>query len=353
MNIKIPVCSIALGVLLFSAGTHADHAVVGIQGGHSGPITTTSATPLPLGQHHFSLDFQFLDFDPVSDDILAEASENDEDVHSTDSLSRTAINYAFGFSKKLTVGFSLPHVQRNGLKEAAHGEEHHEEEEGGEEHDDEGGDHHEVGGVDFLGDAGGLGDLQVFGVYGLGEESTARRSALIFGFKAPTGKTKARSNDGELLEVELQPGSGSWDVFFGLAHSRQLGKASFDTNVLYTVANKGARATNLGDIFNYNLSLAYPLKGGKNHNPTGNGQARADYNFSLVFEVNGEWRERVEIESESQFNTGGNTVFFSPGIKLTAGKWVLSGAVGIAYVNLNGIQSEADTRFLVNIGRSL
>ncbi len=348
MSIKVPLCSVILCTLLLSGGARADHALVGIHGGLAGPITTTTAVNMAEGRHSFNLGIQYIDFDAVSDEVLAEASENDEDVHSTDSLSRTAINYAFGFSEKLTFGLALPYIQRKGLKEATHEDEHHEDEEEEEEHHDE-------SGVTFLGDAGGLGDLQVFGVYGLGDQMSDSRSALIFGLKTPTGKTDARGDNGELLEVELQPGSGSWDVFLGLTYSSKLGAASLDTNVLYTIAHEGTRETTLGDILNYNLSLAWPLTGGEHRHTVDAGLDHHDddVNVTLVFEVNGEWRDRVDIAGETQENTGGNLIYFSPGVKLTSGNWVAGVAVGIPYVELNGIQSEPKTRFILSVGRTL
>ena len=56
-------------MLLVTAGARADHAVIGIQGGLAGPITTTTAMNMAEGQNSFTLDFQYIGFDAVSDDV--------------------------------------------------------------------------------------------------------------------------------------------------------------------------------------------------------------------------------------------------------------------------------------------
>src|SRR5215218_7222948 len=85
----------------------------------------------------------------------------------------------------------------------------------------------------------------------------------------PTGGNPCRplqpetvyDRQGERFETEFQPGSGSYDPLAGLALSQRLGRWSFDTNVLYVFANKGAQRTNLGDRFQYNGALSYRLFG--------------------------------------------------------------------------------------------
>ncbi len=345
------------GLVMLSNVAMADHPTVGVQGNLGGPITTTSAHGLPEGQLAASLDFQYIDFDPVSDARLALGSERGEDVHSADSLSRTALNVAFGISDKLTLGLSLPYMERKGLREAAHG--HQESQEEG--HDDAPTekDHPEELGneqIEHLGDASGFGDAQIYGTYQLSASVKGNSSALMFGLKVPTGETHQKSRDGERLETELQPGSGSWDPFLGLAYSRSWGAWSFNSNMLYTLVTEGSQSTDLGDVLNYNLSLSHPIytaaAAGHQGHQHDHRELPSAFSTAFIFEINGEWRDRTEIRGETERNSGGNLVYLSPGLSVKAGDWSMSAALSFPIENLNGVQSEPETRLVFRLGRA-
>jgi len=175
------------------------------------------------------------------------------------------------------------------------------------------------------------------------------RAALLFGLKAPTGVTDETSRGGERLEIELQPGSGSWDTFLGLAYSRNLGNWSLDTNILYTFVMEGAQDTDLGNIFNYNLALSYPLSGDSHQHHT-HDHLHSGFTSVFVFELNGEWRDHVEINGLTESNSGGNLFYLSPGLVMNVNKWSLGLSVAIPITNLNGIQSEPETRLIAQLG---
>jgi hypothetical protein len=71
--------------------------------------------------------------------------------------------------------------------------------------------------------------------------------------------TDRRNNQGELFDAEFQPGSGSWDVLFGLAYTKRFGAWPFDANVLYMLVTEGVQNTDLGDRFLYNAAISYRL----------------------------------------------------------------------------------------------
>jgi len=293
---------------------------------------TGSAETLGDGQWALSVDFQYLDFDAVSRHKLEQEAEQGSDVHSTDSLARGSLDLLWGVTDELTAGISLPYVHRNDMYQTAH---HHDEEA-----DEMHGDHADGGdAVERLGNAGGLGDLRIFGQYRwLRDPSSGLSAAMVAGIKTPTGSTDEEGDGGDRLETELQPGSGSWDVFGGVVASYPLGLVSLDASLLYTYVTDGAQNTDLGDIFNYNLSLAYRL---------GNGHTDHQHSHlvtTLLFEINGEWREKLNISGEEEANSGGNVVYLSPGFTLGASNWVLAVSVGYPIDDLHGIQSEPSLR---------
>ena len=108
-----------------------------------------------------------------------------------------------------------------------------------------------VNSVTNRGGTEGVGDLTALGYWRfLNNQATDTQAALLFGVKAPTGRTKVYDRQGALFETEFQPGSGSWDPLAGLALTQRLGAAwSFSANVLYAFAGQGAQHTDLGDRF--------------------------------------------------------------------------------------------------------
>ena len=221
---------------------------------------------------------------------------------------------------------------------------------------------------------------------------TGTQAAVLFGLKAPTGRTRVYDRQGERFETEFQPGSGSYDPLAGLALSQRLGHWSFDTNVLYVFATEGAQRTNLGDRFQYNAALSYRVFGatagetpgveagpsvaymhaGHDHPPAArhehvpdrvhSHQRETPHSHELevprvpqlaidaVLELNGEWHDKQVIEHEKDRNSGGNVVYLSPGIRVSYGS--LSGfvSVGVPVVNhMNGLQSKPRERVVTGL----
>ena len=323
-----------LMILGFLSAAYADHPVAGLQSGAAGPIITSSGKTAKKGMGAIGINFQHVDFDNFSNERLSELTDQDEDVHGTSSLQRTSIDAVFGVTNNLTLGISVPFVKRNNLKETAH---HGSDEE-----------------FELLGDAEGLGDVQAFGQYQFYSNPTSGTFiSALFGVKLATGDTDEKSQEGERLEVELQPGTGSTDPFLGFAVSKSLGLWNLDTNLLYTMATEGSQDTDLGDILNYNAALSTLLSSLFNsrddHKSHGHDNHMTD-NLNLVLEMNGEWRDRIEIDNETERNSGGNVVYLSPGVSLTTYGWVFSALAGWPVVDdLHGEQSDPEFRFVFKL----
>jgi hypothetical protein len=76
------------------------------------------------------------------------------------------------------------------------------------------------------------------------------------------------------------------------------------------------------------------------HEPTGP-------SLDLVLELNGEWHAEQVTNGIADPNSGGNTIFLSPGLRLSQDKWSSFVSVGIPVVDdLNGIQSEPNWRII-------
>ncbi|MEH6467533.1 MAG: transporter [Porticoccus sp.] len=339
---------IVYSLMLTALPALADHPSLGINSGYGGAIVGQSATTLPEGAFSFSLKQEYIENNTFSDRKLSEFGEAGQDVHSVESLDVINLNTAWGFSEKLTLGLSLPVISRNNISQAPH---HHEEEEEEEHHEED------APSVDALGDSSGIGDLTAYGQYQFFTSADNRRlAAIYFGVKLPTGKTDQKTDQGETFEAEHQPGSGSVDGLLGLSYSQRLNRWSLDSSILASLATEGTQDTDLGNALNYDLALSYPLMAAEeshnhhdhHHSPSLTSAA------TIVFELNGEWRDKVDVDGTTQAHTGGNLVYLTAGVRVNFGRqWSATLSGGIPVVeNLNGQQSDPNWRGGLVLSRS-
>ena len=328
MDNKQYLIATSIVVLLFPYGTPviADHPSVGLSSGKATPITTTSAETLAKGQWSFGFNFEYNDNDTISDERLIANAEADEDsdVHSIGTLKQYSLYFATGLSDNLTLAGQLPYVKRSNIVEAHH-------------------DHGDTE-IEELGSSEGIGDARIFGQYRFYSNDITRNSmAAIFGIKLPTGETNEESPE-EKLEAELQPGSGSWDPFFGLAFSKQWDKWAFDTNATFQLVTEGTQDTDLGDFFGANAAISYRINTRHEHQ---NHHDHLDMQWDLILELNSEWREKEDNDGETNDDSGGLLVFLSPGVRVSANGFSAALSIGIPIVeDLNGLQSEPEARVI-------
>jgi hypothetical protein len=318
----------------------------------AGPIVTISADTLDKDHSVAAVTLNYQSLDGLSTDTLLSAtaamppgSPESNNVHDLRSIQAYAISYAYGVTNDFTVAVTLPYVCRTGIREA--------------EEDEATGELE----VENFGPADGIGDLTLFGQYRFFNQRHTELAAL-FGLVTPTGRTNAHTAEGGLFDAEFQPGTGAWDPLLGLAWTHHEGKWSYDVNVLYTLATTGTQNTDLGDRFQYNFAVSYRLMSlGSGEHPMFHGAERHEEgddghhhehghetsrpSLDLVLELNGEWHAEQVTNGISDPNSGGNTIFISPGLRLSQDKWSGFVSVGIPVVDdLNGIQSEPDVRVI-------
>jgi hypothetical protein len=235
----------------------------------------------------------------------------DQVVHSVGSLLNLAANIAYGVTDDLTVGASLPYIERNNIREA---------------HSDMG-----IGEAALAGDSTGIGDLGLFAQYRVFHDAN-QDVAFLAGLKVPSGETRERELEGGLFETEQQPGSGSWDPFAGLAFNHSWRRTGIAANVLYTFTTEGSQQTELGDIFNYNLALSYRAYSPEDTHD----HHHHNHAFNILDYIN------VALE------LNGHVLFISPGIRIGLGhRWSLFSSIGLPVINnLNGQQSEPEYRII-------
>lgn len=166
------------------------------------------------------------------------------------------------------------------------------------------------------------------------------RVAPFIGAELPTGDDDDSDRLG-LLPAPLQLGSGSWDPFAGVVATFQTLDYQLDAQVAYKL-NTEANNFEFGDEFRLDGSLQYRLW------PRELGTGVPSFLYGVV-EANFLHREKNEIGGVSNPNSGGMTLYLSPGLQYVTKRTVLEAILQIPVVqDLNGTALEED--FIVRAG---
>jgi len=185
--------------------------------------------------------------------------------------------------------------------------------------------------------AQGLGDARIFARYTVLQKDQAGQTFRISpfaGLELPTGDNDETDRLGR-LPVKLQTGSGALDIFGGVVMTFATTDYQIDMSISYQ-DNREADNIELGNVFKADASLQYRVW------PTELTAATDSFLFA-VLEANLLHEEETTIGGISQSNSGGTTLFISPGIQYAAKTWIAEAAVQLPVVqNLGGTQLEKD-----------
>jgi hypothetical protein len=311
--------------------------------GSGGGITVFTPDTLDAGHWAAGLRLSYTRPEQRSDAELEALAAQHIHAHNTDYNLNASLGVAYGINHHLTVSAELPYVRRDDLREGTH--------------DHVGG--VPVNGVERLGSVAGIGDMNLLAKYRLTDGGTTG-FALIGGIKLPTGSTHKTSPDGERLETEHQPGTGSWDPIFGASASTRLGAAQLSASALYQISTKGAQATRLGNRLQGGIALSHRFgEPPHEHAPTHNHhhgdeldeqhEAHAHSSWDAFVELAGEWEGRQKVGGEAEQASGGKWAWVAPGLRFNAASgW--SASAGVAIPVWQKIRaSHPDNRFRVTL----
>lgn len=197
-----------------------------------------------------------------------------------------------------------------------------------------------IGGQDIGRGKRGLGDLTVLGRYTAYEYNAPGRTLRIapfLGVKAPTGAHRARDGSGR-LPAALQPGSGSWDVLGGAVLTWQTLDYQIDSQVSYK-ANREANGVRAGNVATLDASLQYRLW------PRSLGAGVPAFLYG-VLEARLVDAGKDRGGGVSDPNSGGTTLFITPGLQYVTRKWIVeAGVQAPVSQKLNGTALETDYVF--------
>ena len=331
---RITALPLFVAAVSVSAPAHADHPVAGGSVSGSGPIVTTSAeTPAP-GSLAAGIQATLTRPDSYDDaELIAFAAQHVE-AHTTDFNLRFNASLAYGLSDHLAVSANLPLIRRDDLRGGRHG--------------------HASGastnGVEDLGTVSGLGDLSLMAQYVLADRHEQGWAlAILAGLKLPTGSTTEAADDGERLETEHQPGTGSWDPLLGLAAQKRWGATSLHGSVLYQVSSRGSQDTRLGDRLNLNAALVFDLSREPEHEEP---EHQDHGGLALVLETNYEREGPQEIAGTVDDESGGEILWLSPGLRFApAAGWSAGLSAGVPVWQRIGVSHPENAfRLIVQLG---
>ena len=188
-----------------------------------------------------------------------------------------------------------------------------------------------------------LGDVRVLARRRLASFEDATPSAgvatLNFGLKLPTGKTDIKNGNGDPAERSLQPGTGTTDLLVGASYSKLRPTQNLSTFV------QGMLQLPLYEHDDYKPGNRVTLDAGLRY---GVGEQ-----IGLLLQANALWRGRDRGAEAEPDDSGGTSLFLSPGVSWSPAKSLnLYGFYQLPlYQYVNGVQLTARRAFV--IGASL
>lgn len=172
-------------------------------------------------------------------------------------------------------------------------------------------------------DTAGFSDISLFGRYTLYKKDftgSTFRVAPVFGLTAPTGDDNDSDRFGELPRP-LQAGDGAWDVFGGAVVTYQTLQYQVDGQLLYR-ENGRHDGFARGDETRFDASLQYRIWPRSMKGVPGT----PGFVYALL-ESNLIHRERDDVGSGTDANSGGTQWLLAPGLQYVSRGWIVEGTV--------------------------
>lgn len=174
--------------------------------------------------------------------------------------------------------------------------------------------------------ANGLGDPEVLAIAQLLQFGGAWQLHGLAGGRIPLGASDQSDDAGVLLDQHLQTGSGAWAGIFGVQLLHASGSVPLFFSASYQANGANDRDFAYGNVFRFNAAAQKGLAGA----------------LDVIAEINGRVAAYDDEGGQSDVNSGGTAVYFSPGLRVRLGGVMsLRSQVQIPVVeNLHGVQNE-------------
>jgi hypothetical protein len=188
--------------------------------------------------------------------------------------------------------------------------------------------------------------------------------AVIAGIKLPTGSTHRRSLDGERLETEHQPGTGSWDPIFGASASLPMGAIQATASALYQLSGKGAQHSRLGNRLQGGIALSHRFGEAAHEHADGHHHHHGDEldehheaphsSWDAFVEFTGEWERKQKVDGEVEEASGGSWAYVAPGVRFNAvSGWSAAAALAVpVWQDIRASHPDNRYRVMLSLGRA-
>ena len=178
----------------------------------------------------------------------------------------------------------------------------------------------------------GWGDLFLFGDYAFFKEEN-KSGSLVGGIKFPAGSTDEVNSAGDKFEIELQPGTGSFDYVVGGVYKQQMNRVDLLANMAYVFKTEGARDFEFGDLFSTSLFVDYLL----------NPESKM-FNTKVGIDANFQYEQKQNHNGSKVPDSGGTTLLLGPALNIGATQdiAIFSSFMFPVYQNLGGVHQELD-----------
>lgn len=192
----------------------------------------------------------------------------------------------------------------------------------------------------------GLGDVVVMGRYALLSERSGDwlNLAVGAGLALPTGDAdhknpKPFSKNYEYMGPGAQLGTGSFDPKFELGATKFLGRSRFDAHLMLTFPGEGAHGSRKGNQYKCDVGYSYAL----------------NRSLDIELELNGVYQAKHIHDASETVNTGGTTVFLTPGVhwKINERLHFSLGVPIVIYRDLNGESADPEFQSKYGLGENI
>jgi len=185
----------------------------------------------------------------------------------------------------------------------------------------------------------GVGDITLLGKYRIYTKdypSKTSRLSILGGIKLPIGEDDEEDSFGRLPQ-DLQLGSGSFDPIVGTAYTWQTLDNELDIDFTYKFNTEGTNDFEFGDLLKYNIAYQRRIW------PFQLPEEGLYSQLNLVLELNGQYQAKNRRAGVKDADSGGRTIFLSPGIQYVTERFILESSIQLPSIqDLNGSQVETD-----------
>lgn len=256
------------------------------------------ASPEP-GKFSLQLTYSFTLMDKIKE---GSSSRSVEDVMNagkytsipiTMDMTKYTLAAAYGFSPKFTAFVNIPYI-RNTM-DMRHM------------HMDGDWENHAMDPVEDTGDA------TLMGMYRLYTDTEAMPENVVtlgLGVKTPTGSSTKKTSTGKYVHAHMQPGTGSWDPLLSLSYVKMANSLLLQADATYQLTTRNSKGYEFGDSLAVNLTGKYAVS--SQFNISG---GLTYLHLNRAGDRDGNYTNLKSLMDDPA-NTGGDSIWFSPGIQL-------------------------------------